>query len=77
MSEWRAIVQRLEDAGAKFVVEPRVRFAGQAGEQATSFVLDRSGYALEFKAFGNPDRLFEKQPETPAILIAVCEQSLM
>lgn len=60
MDEWRAIAQRLQDAGAKFIVEPHIRFAGQAGEQATLFVLDPSGNALEFKAFGNPDRLFEK-----------------
>jgi len=60
MSEWRAIAQRLEDAGARFIVEPHVRFVGEAGEQATLFVLDPSGNALEFKAFGNPDRLFEK-----------------
>ena len=60
MDEWRAIAQRLQDAGAKFIVEPHIRFAGQAGEQATLFVLDPSGNALEFKAFGNRDRLFEK-----------------
>ena len=60
MKEWRDIAQRLKDAGAKFIVEPHIRFAGQAGEQATLFVLDPSGNALEFKAFGDPDRLFEK-----------------
>ena len=60
MNEWRDIAQRLKDAGTKFIVEPHVRFAGQAGEQATLFVLDPSGNALEFKAFGDADRLFEK-----------------
>ena len=60
MDEWREIAQRLKDAGAHFIVEPHVRFAGQEGEQATLFVLDPSGNALEFKAFVNPDRLFEK-----------------
>jgi uncharacterized protein len=60
MNEWRNIAQRLKDAGAEFIVEPHVRFAGQAGEQATLFVFDPSGNALEFKAFGDPDRLFEK-----------------
>ncbi len=34
--------------------------AGQAGEQATMFFLDPSGNALEFKAFGDPSRLFAK-----------------
>ena len=60
MNEWREIAQRLKDAGIKFIVEPHIRFAGQVGEQATLFVLDPSGNALEFKAFGDPDRLFEK-----------------
>jgi extradiol dioxygenase family protein len=60
MNEWHAIADRLKDAGADFIVEPHVRFTGQAGEQATLFVLDPSGNALEFKAFGDPGRLFEK-----------------
>jgi extradiol dioxygenase family protein len=33
------------------VIEPHVRFPGQAGEQATMFLLDPSGNALEFKGF--------------------------
>jgi extradiol dioxygenase family protein len=36
-----------------FVVEPHVRFKGGPGEQATMFLLDPSGNALEFKAFRN------------------------
>jgi len=59
MNAWHAIAERLKKAGATFIVEPHVRFAGQAGEQATLFVLDPSGNALEFKAFGIPDRLFD------------------
>jgi len=35
------------------VIEPHVRFAGQPGEQATLFLLDPSGNAVEFKAFAN------------------------
>jgi extradiol dioxygenase family protein len=63
MSEWRAIAKRLKDAHAKFIIKPHVRFTGQKGEQATLFVLDPSGNALEFKAFRNMDQLFEKQDE--------------
>jgi extradiol dioxygenase family protein len=37
-----------------------VRFAGQIGEQATFFVVDPSGNALEFKAFKDPSRLFAR-----------------
>jgi len=42
----------------KFVIEPYVRFRGQPGEQATMFLLDPFGNALEFKAFADMDQLF-------------------
>ena len=35
------------------MIEPRVRFEGQPGEQATLFFYDPSGNALEFKAFAD------------------------
>lgn len=57
---WEALAQRLRKAGVKFVIEPYVRFAGQTGEQATMFLLDPSGNALEFKAFRDPAQLFAK-----------------
>ena len=41
-----------------FVIEPYVRFEGEPGEQATMFLLDPSGNALEFKAFQDMDQLF-------------------
>ena len=46
--------------GARFEIEPGIRFAGQVGEQATMFLYDPSGNALEFKAFKDPSRLFAK-----------------
>src|SRR5579863_3878922 len=49
--DWRALADRLRAAGARFLIEPQVRFAGEPGEQSTMFVLDPSGNALEFKAF--------------------------
>jgi len=60
MDTWQVLSQRLKDAGATFIIEPHVRFAGQPGEQATLFVLDPSGNALEFKAFKNMRQLFAK-----------------
>lgn len=59
--EWEqfdAVAGRIRAAGIGFVLEPRTRYAGQPGEQATMFVLDPSGNALEFKAFKNPDHIF-------------------
>lgn len=53
--DWRALADRLQDAGVEFVIEPRVRFKGQPGEQSTMFLLDPSGNALEFKAFADID----------------------
>lgn len=55
LPEWHALADRLRAAGTRFVVEPHLRFAGQPGEQATMFLLDPSGNALEFKAFADID----------------------
>lgn len=57
-SEWHALRDRLIAAGVDFILEPKVRFVGQVGEQATMFVRDPSGNALEFKSFQDPTRLF-------------------
>ncbi len=51
MDAWHALADRLREAGVEFVIEPHVRFEGQPGEQATMFLLDPSGNAIEFKAF--------------------------
>jgi len=58
MEEWQALADRLETAGTDFVIAPTVRFQGGPGEQATMFLLDPSGNALEFKAMRDPDALF-------------------
>jgi extradiol dioxygenase family protein len=61
MPTWEALAKRLTAAGARFIIEPHVRFRGQPGEQATMFLLDPSGNALEFKAFHDIARqLFAK-----------------
>ncbi len=60
MSEWRQLADRLQRAGIRFVIEPYIRFKGEVGEQATLFLLDPSGNALEFKAFADPARIFAK-----------------
>jgi extradiol dioxygenase family protein len=60
MDEWRTLAARLKDAHARFIIEPDIRFEGEVGEQATFFVLDPSGNALEFKAFADDSRIFAK-----------------
>ncbi|QJQ98424.1 VOC family protein [Halomonas sp. PGE1] len=58
--EWESLAERLRARGTEFVIEPYVRFKGQVGEQATMFLLDPCGNALEFKAFKDMSQLFAK-----------------
>ncbi|HUL90714.1 MAG TPA: VOC family protein [Burkholderiales bacterium] len=60
IAEWERLAARLKAAGQSFVIEPHVRFKGEVGEQATMFLLDPCGNALEFKAFKDIGRLFAK-----------------
>jgi extradiol dioxygenase family protein len=55
---WHTLVTRLRARHQTFVIEPGIRFAGQVGEQATFFLYDPSGNALELKAFRDPSQLF-------------------
>ena len=57
---WHALATKLRDAGVRFEIEPGVRFRGEVGEQATMFLFDPSGNALEFKAFADPSKLFAR-----------------
>jgi hypothetical protein len=58
VESWRKLAEKLKAAGVTFVIEPCVRFKGQAGEQMTMFFHDPAGNALEFKAFSDITRLF-------------------
>jgi extradiol dioxygenase family protein len=60
LASWKLLAERLRKAGTRFLVEPRTRFKGQIGEQATMFITDPSGNALEFKAFADDTRIFAK-----------------
>ena len=54
------LAQKLQSEDIKFIVKPRVRFKGLSGEQATMFLEDYSGNAIEFKAYRNPSEVFSK-----------------
>ncbi len=58
--EWHALARRLEAAGTAFLIAPRIRFRGEVGEQATFFLRDPSGNAIELKAFKDRARLFAR-----------------
>ena len=60
LADWQALAARLTAAGTRFIIEPQIRFAGQPGEQATMFLTDPSGNALEFKAFADEAMIFAK-----------------
>jgi len=56
--DWHVLKDRLTGADQNFVIAPYIRFEGQPGEQATMFILDPSGNALEFKSFKDLKQLF-------------------
>ncbi|HXQ15024.1 MAG TPA: VOC family protein [Caulobacteraceae bacterium] len=60
LDDWKALAARLQAASVRFIIEPQTRFAGGPGEQATLFVADPSGNALEFKAFADEAMIFAK-----------------
>ena len=60
MDDWQKFAEKLKSKGVNFIIEPKIRFKGEVGEQATMFFLDPSGNALEFKAFADFSQVFTK-----------------
>jgi len=60
MNEFVNFAENLKSKGVEFIIEPKIRFQGETGEQATMFFLDPSGNALEFKAFADFSQVFAK-----------------
>ena len=60
MDDWKAFAEKLRSKGVEFIIEPKIRFEGEVGEQATMFFLDPSGNALEFKGFRDLSTVFAK-----------------
>lgn len=58
--DWEKLAGRFRSAGTDFIIEPYVRFAGEAGEQGTFFVRDPAGNALEFKTFRDMSHIFAR-----------------
>lgn len=56
--QWHELAEQLKARQVKFLIEPQIRFAGEVGEQATLFIQDPSGNALEFKAFQDEAQIF-------------------
>ena len=58
MEQWHSLATKLKAANIRFVIEPHIRFPGEVGEQATMFLYDPAGNALEFKAFADDSQVF-------------------
>ena len=58
MDQLNQLKHHLQQFDIKFIIEPKIRFKGESGEQATMFFLDPSGNALEFKAFKHDKQIF-------------------
>ncbi|GIR96479.1 glyoxalase/bleomycin resistance protein/dioxygenase superfamily protein [bacterium] len=57
--KWHQFVDHLSNKNVDFLIEPHIRFKGKPGEQATFFIKDPSGNALEFKSFKDKEMIFK------------------
>jgi extradiol dioxygenase family protein len=58
MESFDELAERLTVANVEFLIKPTLRYVGKPAEQRTMFLLDRSGNALEFKAYVHPEHVF-------------------
>ena len=58
-NKWHQFVDHLKNEKVNFLIEPHIRFEGKPGEQATFFIKDPSGNALEFKSFKDKEMIFK------------------
>ena len=60
--KWHDLADRLKAAKVPFLLEPKIRFEGEPGEQGTFFVSDPAGNGLEFKTFRDPAMILNSSP---------------
>ncbi len=60
MSDWKRLRDKLKKVGLPFLIEPRTVMKGEVGEQVSLFIEDPDGHAIEFKAFADPDAVFQR-----------------
>ena len=60
-NHWHEFSDHLKSRNINFVIEPYIRFKGEVGEQATAFLRDPSGNAIELKSFKDMDNLFRAE----------------
>ena len=57
-NDWNHFRDKLIKRNFEFRIKPHIRYPGKVGEQATLFLNDPSGNAIEFKSFRDDERLF-------------------
>ncbi len=55
---FNAVVENAKQQSIKFLIEPRLRFKDEAGEQMTMFFRDPSNNVIEIKAFKSRSNIF-------------------
>jgi len=60
LADWLQLANKLVESDVEFVIEPVIRFEGEAGEQRTMFFRDPSGNPIEVKGFADFDGIFAK-----------------
>ena len=61
LSEWHKIKQQMLANNIPFLVQPRIVFEGEVGEQHSFFVEDPNGYSIEFKGFKSLNSVFQSK----------------
>lgn len=56
---WHVLADQLKQKNVSFLVSPTIRFKDAPGEQATMFIVDPNGNAIEFKSFRDPEGLWQ------------------
>jgi extradiol dioxygenase family protein len=60
-NDWHEMEVKLKLSKIRFLIEPKIVFGGEIGEQKTMFVEDPNGYAIEFKSFEQDNHLFKSK----------------
>jgi uncharacterized protein len=60
-AQWTQLGEHIRERGIPLIIEPKIRFEGEPGEQGTFFLADPDGHALEFKTFASHEKIFEKE----------------
>lgn len=58
--EFTSLANWLETSGIEFILQPQIRYQGEAGEQKAMFFKDPFGNAIEIKSFSKESEIFKK-----------------